>query len=650
MFDTNTRLRSRAPHGVVMVIALLGALLLGALVMFVLNIGVQTNRRVVAQHAADASAAAGSAWVARSLNTVAMNNVATTRLISFVNILDAMPMATRFSFEDQTALMEGIENAQAAAQDPWVQDALSQMHDEVTEELRVLGEMNAFFLQHPVHQMTHYNAPGGHGHLWEAMHAMDEFSQATMENVGQLAQLNAIRGGEVNLTDRTAASAALMLPVSPDLPWQRGSFDDFERPVRFGLLPVGTDDEETNRGPYDVLYGWRRLHGRQIDGYWVGESRPRPTVAAGGRGNVPIGAGANSGGGRPSNRRFIRTGETEPTHYSVYGPYSWMKRFIGDWHEHNLHHARFSRHHHTISDIKMSYLWPAPGGPIRQVIDPDWVTDFDEATAIADGDVANPAGETRKIKETAFIAVEIKSLYPRSDGRFMTPGTWAYISSWHHDHEHRARLRLLRNWVDPRTWNAPKIADHIWSDEWSYQVYDDPDLGIENTQDAEGNPIPVDVYRIDEFMFVGVNVGEEIDVPSPYNFDSRDDLPAPIDLDRNVVEYTDDSRREHMTYLAVARRRDNAIAWPSRFRGGKPYPNNVAIAQAHVFNNHSWDLWTQQWYSQLQPIDDFSRWVDKMEDDTADVGLVQSVDPNEYDDLLEYFKSVEGLAEVMLSH
>jgi hypothetical protein len=628
-----------------MVVVMIGLLLLAAVVMFILNLGVQTNQRVVAQHAADSSATAGAGWVARSFNTVAMNNVATTRLISFVNILDAMPTATRFTHEDQTALYEAI-GAHHGRGDFWVNDALRQMDDEVAEELRVLEEMIQFFDANDVTEMTYYNAPNGRGSLWEAMHSLDEFSQVTMDQVGRLAQLNAIRGGQVNQGDDAGASATLMVPPNPTIPWQRGRFDDFQDPTLHGLLPAGSDHQVTNRGPYDTVFGWRDLIGDDAEGYWVGGNTPR--VASGGRNPSPIGTGADNNNPRG---HFVRTGTTEPTGYRVFGPYTWMKWHVGNWHNEHMHHARFGQWERTIADIKMGYLWP--GTPIRTIVDPQWVTDYNEALALAaQPDPADPAtGSPRPtIHETAYILVEIKSLYPRSDGRFMSPGTWSYVKREHHDHEHIAHVRRVQGWVDAATWGLPKVADHIWRGEWSYEAWWDDDIGLPPQYDANGAQQPYTIHRVDDYIFAGVNIGEEVDVPSPHNFDSRDDLPAPIDMDRSIVSYTPQDNRQYLTYLSISRRSDQAVAWPSRFTGRKPFPNNVAIAQAHVFNNHSWDLWTQMWYSQLQAVDGYEDWMHRMDDNAGDLADTPWVDPNEYDAMQAYLESLSELAPGMLSH
>ena len=85
-------------RGVVIIIVLLAIILLTALVLFVINLGQQVNRRVAAQNTADATVAAGATWVARSLNTVSRNNVTMSRYIALVNVMDSLPQAVRRRF------------------------------------------------------------------------------------------------------------------------------------------------------------------------------------------------------------------------------------------------------------------------------------------------------------------------------------------------------------------------------------------------------------------------------------------------------------------------------------------------------------------------------------------------------------------------
>ena len=198
------------------------------------------------------------------------------------------------------------------------------------------------------------------------------------------------------------------------------------------------------------------------------------------------------------------------------------------------------------------------------------------------------------------------------------------------------------------------VADHIWRDEWEYTVFYDQSIGIVGGVDDNDQPLRFPIYRIDHFAFAGINVGEPVDVPNPYEGFNRnaDDAPAPIMLRHDDVGLDDESRRQHLTLLAVSRRRDRAVAWPTRFSGSRPYPHAVAMAQAHVFNNHSWDLWTQMWQGQLQPIRDYDAWRQRLAADLEamdDSGSV-TVSATELEALHDYLLSAGGLAAVMLEH
>ena len=101
---------TRSRRGIVMVLTLLSMILLVGMVIFVINIGRQTSRRTSLQNAADASVIAGSGWVARSLNTVAMNNVNMTRTLAMINVVDAMPDSTMFTITEHTSELEAVQS------------------------------------------------------------------------------------------------------------------------------------------------------------------------------------------------------------------------------------------------------------------------------------------------------------------------------------------------------------------------------------------------------------------------------------------------------------------------------------------------------------------------------------------------------------
>jgi hypothetical protein len=44
------------------------------------------------------------------------------------------------------------------------------------------------------------------------------------------------------------------------------------------------------------------------------------------------------------------------------------------------------------------------------------------------------------------------------------------------------------------------------------------------------------------------------------------------------------------------------------------------MAQVKVFNDASWDLWTQNWHAQLTPVTQWHDWYSQLQAGQADVG------------------------------
>jgi len=743
----------RKPRGVVLIITLLALILMASLIMFVLNLGRQVNHKIDTQNAADATAIAGSGYVARQLNTVAMNNTAMAQLIAGVNVLDSMPLAIDFSIKDDQELILGDETAmylavihqlkigQSSDNGQIFRRELIRTRDEIgapeqqqpNSDEKILSELNDLFkFDDPdlVKEQTHYISPaGGNGRMWKAMFEADIYNQVTMDQLGRLAQLNAIRGGQVNLVSQKSRTSSFMAPVVPNIPWVRGQFQDFERPVRFGLLPTATDDPETNRGPYDSVFGWRHY------------DRDDP---------------GGSAWGNPPGWRPPRPASTNG--YRVYGPHEWLLR-----HYDNTLYGRLPWHLRNIATIKMNYLWPvkrneADPFSLMVLVDPDWEIDVENdnerssysglsgfgggdpdeerrmlddtgqnEVPLSDGD---PDGQVNRtvyefatrqrdaIHETMFLVLD---LYHR-DQNTGFPDSQRYPSvrppnsTWFIRHD-RMRPRYLprmnrqnflrgsqqrqniNGWVDPTrgppggpmrsniqgersVYTQITSGRHAWKETIAYETnplvpqgkyrfggY--PELGlfpIQNGVDQFGQPTYAAqrYYRTRYFLLVGVNVGLEKVIRDPYTGFDPDSptAPAPTDLDHTVFRSNMNlRRREFMTHLGVAQRDDGAPMWPSRFAGRKPYPNVVSIAQSQVFNNHSWDLWTQMWHAQLMPVDNgrgdgmvhqrelaFADWVNQMQASSGDLGMVPELSPQEYDDAVEFFNTIQPLAEMMLRH
>lgn len=621
-----------------MVLMLLAMLLLASLVFYVMNMGRAVNARVVTQHTADTAATAFAGWVARNFNTVAMNNVGISRAIALVEVLDAVPMAVRFTYEDQIALRQALDvQLHRGISASWVRTALQTLRGEVEEELLNIQPVDELFNHslYDIRTMTFYHGPDGRGHLWRGMEAMDGLNRAAMDNLVGFAETNQF-GSEVNLAsigtsqpDGVGVATYHLFADPPGLPWRRGSFDDFERPVTDGLLMLGTDDQATNRGPFDVLFAWRQ----PVDGSGVGYEVPGTSkVAGGGSGSSPISSGVGHDGSK-----FVTT-EFNVEKYRVYGPYDWMINRLRSYSHDKIRHSRFAWWMNQIAGIKLGYLWP--GNSSQTVVEPQWITSFEKAVSISDGD-------RYEIMETAFVAVEIKSRYARTSPRFLSPGSWVYVAYGEHQ---SPRVVRRKGWEDPRDWGLRQTDQYIWRDEWDYEAYYDSEIGLNPKVNANGTSELVHVYRVDHFMFVGVNVGDEVEVRNPNNFSNRTDMPAPIDFDHKELGTDQRSRDYYFNVLAVVTQPDRSLFWPSRFDTGKPYPYTVAIAQAAVFNNHSWDLWTQMWHCHLVPVWNYSIWADHFAVRLRDLDNRSTPATTDLVKYYEYLVSLEPLAMLSLTH
>ena len=637
---------ARPQRGVVMVITLLSVLLLTALILFVLNLGTQVERRIAAQNTADATVTGGSVWVARTMNTVARNNIEMTRMIGLVNVLDAMPRSTAYALHEQTAFHEaldgqldrGVSRSGPTQLRSILEDLLNDFLAELEDEVDQLETADAFFDSHDTRDLTYYRANNGMGDLWRAMYAMDEMNQAALAEMGRVVQTASVDAGALTYPQDEARAAAFMAPLKPTLPWRRGRFDDFEDPIRHGVLPSSVDDDQTNRGPYDTVFGWHGLISRTVGGTWV---PGRSQTAQGGRGGVPIGSGSGGvSGGRRVGGRTIVTG------YYVWDMHRHLLDRVSSFVSHELRNSRLAMWVRTMSNAKLNYLWPTGDEPdddqLARTIAPEWINDWSQAIGIA-------RNERDRIVETGFIAIELKSRYPIDHPRFLEAGTWALVDDggrW------QPRLVRVRGWMDPRDWPAQKVVDHGWRDEWEYTVWYDNDIGIDAMVDEAGNPIAQPVYRIDHFYFAGVNVGEGEDIMDPYEgFDPQaSDSPAPSDINHALVRDTPESRRHYLTFFSMAQRNDFAQSWPTAFRGNKPYPAVVAMAQAKVFNNHSWDLWTPMWHARLEPITDLDQWAAVLNADQSVLGDVPNIESADYLDLEAYLNHTARLADAMLGH
>ncbi len=832
-----------------MAMTLLCLMLLVGLLLYVMNVGWNAQARSTLQNAADSSAAAGAGWVARSFNTVALNNTSMAQLIAAVQVVDSVPLAVQLSRKEHHWLSEALHNQLSrGVNGSWVRDGLERLTVEVDkyvfDQQAGLEPLDEFFNHSgfDVRELTHYYGPGGQqGKFWVAIAAMDKLNLETMNQLGDQAVVNATMAARANPASGDSTNG-LLLPVVPEVPWKRGHFDDYERPVKYGLLPGSdqrlynpqpvpdglgqVDDPVTQRGPWDTIFGWRRILGGGATGYWV------PTTSqtsSGGQGNTPIsGSAGGSGGGQ-----FIQTGYTPPTHYELYGVMEWALRQAVRQDEDDA--RLLDRYDHRLSELaylKLSYLWPGPlthtglrirgyanaskkaandpnweipiikdyhfffdgvnmkrsdppayeffledgtnttsddctlrvrdlrngftqitylqprgtvnwvydvldgqgnivmeglgrgvngnnfgmsiliPTPPRQVVDPQWITNYNTALGYAD----NPTTRLQ-ILETQYVAVEISSKYPVSDSRFLTEGTWRYVNRDNPSMRNPfARIVYRAGWLDPREWNLPMVSSYIWRDQWEYQANFDTIIGInpafvltingnehrlndesrqisftfngitytitydpqrpiitwvnpdgstasislqvwvaqQNSPNVELGYEPQTVYCIDDFMFAGINVGTLIDVrnPNPLAQDINEKLAAPVDFEHAQMppdKAGEGVRKSRLTMLGLAWRRGESAWWPGRFSLNNA-PPAVAAAQVTIFNDHSWDLWTQMWNTRLELVRDMSGWADRLSQANQGGRLPVTISTEELDRVNQQLRAAEKLEPVMATH
>lgn len=674
--------------GHILVITLLAILLLSGLVFYVINLGDQANQRIVVQHTADSSAVAGGTTVARSFNTVAQNNVTMARYIAAINMLDGAPLTYSSTLPETIFFRDTLETRRAGLN---VQSVSATLHNEIdthlldyinslTLEADEQTGVDTFLSNNDVRDMTFYDGPNGRGRLWQAMKTLDNYSLATMRNMGEVAQTNAAAGATPNLSPNRDASA-VMVPLSPDTVWVRGSFDDLRRPVVEGLLDESIDNEQVNRGPFDTVFGWRALAtdtetevvGIDVDGV----DSP---------GQSPVGGG-------PNNSARRRVTSSEVIGYNTFGTQgqTWSPELgVPGWTLRSMYHFYLIRHRtwfRQIADAKLNMLWSEPryerGNDFAV---PRW----------SSGTPPLPSpGEPLSFSESAYVRVDIRSRYPMNHPFFLATGSWAY--------DQRATLTIRNGWwlaptrnptsgntyypTTPMAYNGTSdaanvvsVGNNAWLNEFEYTVTADYPIGITPViNQATGEVIPQPAYFLQLVIYVGYNDNpiaagvfnrSRINRDNPFIVDALDDpgfvvtirnpheglvhddetLPAPIDFDHAVMGYSVFENRDALEYCAFARQSDRAIIWPSRFRGHKPYPYLVGIAQARVFNDHSWDLWTPMWQCKLVPIEPYERWAEALAIAAESGEGNATTDPEAMTALSGFIRDTEALAPVMLKH
>ncbi len=654
--------------GQVLIITLIAMTMLVGLIFYVYNLGSIVNRRIAVQQAADSAAISGANWMARSMNVVAMNNCAQARCLALIPVMDALPLASAIAYNEtnQWEICLSRQQGQTVNDLPLnrqlIADSLNVLHSRIATERDVLAPMDAA-MNHSGFDMQQttcwaIEGQGGttpQGTLWQAAMAMEEMNEATAESAGALAQSNAVMFGQEN-----GVESSMLVPVLPKMPARKGTFADFQPVLRGEELVTGnsvmvkpnpgsggaiSDAVFPHRlGPWARLFRWRDYIYKATAWEWVAPTPGAHGQTRGGGGSVPLGGRTRGGGAGASGGGSggWHATEWELQGYHTFGPYSWALRRLNYYVFGNaqvkghLSDTFFYDYISQLSNLKLEYMFGSQAP--QSIHESNYVIDYPTAKAI----VKDP---NFKIYRTMFYKIEVQSSVPMGDSRWLNPGTCRTNKD--------DPLAIWTNgWADPEGWKVPKVSDHIWRDQYTYETTADPEIGIQLTYDESNNPVWHPVYVADWYVWGGIDVGTEVVARNPCNWSGEDKRPAPIlldiaegDIDPYDPNWDEGVRRSQFSYLGTAAAPDKAPVWPARFSSASPITSVVAVGQAKVFNNDSWDLWTQDWQVQLTPVTQWADWAQRIKDGKGDVQAVKVLKDADVDQMYNYLDRLKDAAK-----
>ena len=151
-------------------------------------------------------------------------------------------------------------------------------------------------------------------------------------------------------------------------------------------------------------------------------------------------------------------------------------------------------------------------------------------------------------------------------------------------------------------------------------------------------PIPYTLYEVEWRVFGGIEIRDEHEVGAPVLSADVAGAVAPYVLSTDDEEinwrtYEDREtglefqavRLAPFRYLGLARRPASSAVWSQKFALANPAGSIFAMAEAKLFNNSSWDLWTQDWQVQLNRMRDWDDWTRKMRAGIDDAALTDGL-------------------------
>jgi hypothetical protein len=545
---------------------------------------------------AQAGAESGASWIARSLNTVAMNNNAMAELIVKAGIVQALPTAMDLYQKDLKATQAALKDLdikdlprdwQPVDENNPIAKSYVALKNQTHYELKIAQSTQRYydkqFSENPLASITQVNPKDNAnqpGTIWQAVNALDEINQTILENLEVQTQLSVLRGSILDTTARQTEASALLIPTTQNpIPWQRGSFDDFKTIIENDhqyIVTMGYYDYANNPN----IAALRQLTFEQPEKIKTHKNRAGQCLASRIRASVPVPTNTHVHKNRedaPEITKFDKPAVKDLAFLDTLGPLYYR-----------LNNTRLINHLYSINANYLASLWPDAKSPAKPVYDSQWVTDLDKIYEIMDK-------QPQRIREIAFVTVQAKSAFAPADPNYGNPKNWAMID---HDLNKPLSVEYFKydKRLDPRTWKQlgmEELHPRMWREVWTQQIYADRSIDVNPLPAEPKNKYPKQpIYRVDDYLLVGINVGAEVKLDSPYNFPSDAPRPAPILYVQNdqTKQGNDEIRR-----TVVAQNHVRSLPWSTPTTPMETASPLLSPYDLSVSNAGNCSLWFQGW-------------------------------------------------------
>jgi len=546
----------REERAQVVFVVVLFFFLLAGLVFLVLNTGQKLNQKVQMQHAADSVAATGAAWYARGLNVIAMCNVADTQLLSLIVLLDTLETVVPPATECIDDLCSHI-GASAAGQDMPIDSRISDWLavGSARDEQHIIQRFGQIVAEVNWPEYLQYD----NGVLWECTKLMDGFKNAMRDVTAEAAQREAM-----DIAEQNGAEFGFVLPLWPDLPVEKGEFEDFENPMRNGRMPP-EGGERPDRAP--VIGGF--AHVMHYRGYYPDYD------------------------------------PDDPWHGPVLGPWSyWREPFTYTLPMGLLDVSRFSILFNLVSERKLEMMF---GDGDNRVSLRNWEMDYDRAKELPPGDIRRAWWD--RINFDARYEFPEPEFFNRMDLRHRHVPV---VRTRYYGDMDRPSLTGYTRARQNYEGTCPRLAVFYKADERKTAHY--PQIGIIGPHPPyhpDGSRWPYTAaemqtyYRVTVYRFNGAELDTDESLHSRYLPPAGAEPCYPILFDRTEGDHTWDTINTRFTFNGFAYVPGHVRDWGARFRNPNPIEKVIGYAQARVYARYSWDLFTQHWRVKLMRTD---RW------------------------------------------